>query len=272
MRSPAVAGQFYEAGKEDLQRQVESCYRHRLGPRDVPRLVRDGPRRIKGLVVPHAGYMYSGPVAAHAYAALAADGVPKHVVILGPNHTGLGAAMALGAEDWATPLGSVGYDVELGQRILGDIIDEDSVAHRHEHSIEVQLPFLQHLGAEFRFVPICMGLQDYTSATELGKRVRSAIRGTDVLVIASTDFSHYIPKDVAAKKDRLAIDKILAYDVKGFDEVVRKHDISMCGYGPVMAMLTAVETGTPEFLKYASSGDVAEMRDVVGYSSIAIRR
>lgn len=272
MRSPAVAGQFYEGDRDGLQRQVESCYTHRLGPRQVPRLDPDGPRRIRGLVVPHAGYMYSGPVAAHAYAALATDGVPPHVVIFGPNHTGLGAAMAQSTEEWRTPLGTVGYDREVGARILGDVVAEDATAHRFEHSIEVQLPFLQHLGATFRFVPICMGLQDYTSATDLGKRVRAAIRGTDALVLASTDFSHYVPKDLAAKKDRAAIDKILAFDVKGFDEVVRRQDISMCGYGPVMAMLTAVESGTPEFLKYASSGDVADMRDVVGYCSIAVRR
>ena len=145
-------------------------------------------------------------------------------------------------------------------------------AHRFEHSIEVQLPFLQHLGGDFRFVPICMGLQDLASATDVGRRVAAAIRGLDAVVIASTDFSHYIPKDVAARKDRKAIDKILAFDVKGFDETVRSNDISMCGYGPVMAMLTAIESGAPEFLKYASSGDVAPMADVVGYCSITIRR
>ena len=272
MRSPAVAGQFYEGDRDALVRQIEGCYLHRLGPKQLPRLAREGPRKIKGLVVPHAGYMYSGPVAAHGYAALAADGVPSRIVVFGPNHTGLGAGIALGTEDWSTPLGSVRYDEDLGRKILGDIVDPDTVAHQFEHSIEVQLPFLQHLGADFRFVPVSMGLQDYTSATDLGKRVRAAIRGTDALVIASTDFSHYIPKDLAARKDRMAIDKILAFDVKGFDETVRKHDISMCGYGPVMAMLTAVESGTAEFLKYASSGDVADMAEVVGYCSIAIRR
>src|SRR5712691_12446611 len=99
MRSPAVAGHFYEADPDALQRQIEQCYLHRLGPRELPQLTRDGPRKIKGLVVPHAGYMYSGPVAAHAYAALAADGVPAELIIFGPNHTGLGAAMAVGTED-----------------------------------------------------------------------------------------------------------------------------------------------------------------------------
>ena len=110
------------------------------------------------------------------------------------------------------------------------------------------------------------------NATSLGKRVRDAIGGSDVLVIASTDFSHYIPKDLAARKDRMAIDKILAFDVKGFDGTVRRHDISMCGYGPVTAMMTAVGSGTPEFLKYASSGDVTPMTEVVGYCSVTIRR
>jgi len=272
MRNPAVAGQFYEADPGALRRQVEASYLHRLGPRELPKLVHEGPRRIKGLVVPHAGYMYSGPVAAHAYAALAADGVPASVVVLGPNHTGLGAGLAVGTDDWSTPLGPIRCDAQLARGIVGGGVDADMVAHRFEHSIEVQLPFLQHLGADFRFVPVCMGLQDYDSAVEVGTRVRQAIRGSDALVIASTDFSHYIAKGLAARKDRMAIDKIVAFDVKGFDATVRKHDISMCGYGPVMAMLTAVESGTPEFLKYASSGDVADMAEVVGYASIAIRR
>ena len=272
MRYPAVAGQFYERDATALRKQIDGCYRHPIGPGRKPAVARDGPRTLRGMVVPHAGYMYSGPVAAHAYAALARDGPPQAFVVLGPNHTGLGAAMALGAHDWETPLGVAEYDRDLGARVLKHPVTEDILAHRHEHSIEVQLPFLQDLFEKVRFVPICMGLQDLRDAVELGGIVRDAIAGRDVVVLASSDFCHYIPKAEAARRDRMAIDKILAFDVKGFDQTVRKHDISMCGYGPVMAMLTAVESGSPEFLKYASSGDVAGMAEVVGYGAIAVRR
>ena len=272
MRYPAVAGQFYERDPVALRKQIEACYRHPIGPGGRPAVARGGPRSLKGMVVPHAGYIYSGPVAAHAYAALARDGPPRSFVILGPNHTGLGAAMALGAHDWETPLGVATYDADLGARLHRDPITEDIVAHSREHSIEVQLPFLQDLLGEVRFVPICMGLQELKIAVEVGEVVRDAIHGTDTVVLASTDFSHYIPKAEAARRDRKAIDKILASDVKGFYRVIKEEDVSMCGYGPVIAMMTAVAPSKPELLRYASSGDVAPMDDVVGYAAIGMRR
>jgi len=272
MRYPAVAGQFYERDPAALRKQIDACYRHTVGPGGKPSVAKDGPRTLKGLVVPHAGYIYSGPVAAHAYAAIARDGAPKTFVVFGPNHTGLGASTALCEHDWETPLGVAAYDRGLGARLRKEPISEDIVAHRHEHSIEVQLPFLQDLIGEVRFVPICMGLQDLPVALEVGGIVRDAIKGEDVVVLASTDFSHYIPKAEAARRDRMAIDKILAFDVKGFYRTIQEEDVSMCGFGPVIAMMTAVGTATPEFLKYASSGDVAPMEDVVGYAAIAMRR
>ena len=272
MRYPPVAGQFYERDPAALRKQVDGCYRHPIGPGAKPAVATGGPRSLKGLVVPHAGLMFSGPVAAHAYAALARDGPPASFVILGPNHTGLGAAEALGAHDWETPLGVATYDAGLGARLLREPVTEDLIAHRREHSIEVQLPFLQDLLPEVRFVPICMGLQELKIAVEVGEVVRDAIRGTDTVVIASTDFSHYIPKAEAARRDRKAIDRILASDVNGFYRVIKDEDVSMCGYGPVIAMMTAVAPAKPEFLKYASSGDVTAMDDVVGYGAVAFRR
>ena len=271
MRIPAVAGQFYEDEADALRRQVESCFTHRLGPGSVPRLGR-GPRELRGLVVPHAGLMYSGPVAAHAYAAIAGDGAPEGLVIFGPNHTGLGAGIAVGTVDWELPIGTMPCEADLARAIAArPPASADVVAHRFEHSIEVQLPFLLHLGVAVPFVPICIGQQDLESATAVGENVREAIRGRDALVLASTDFSHYVPREEAAAKDRLAIDEILRLDARGFWRTVRKHDISMCGYGPVIAMLTAVGTGRAKLLKYATSGDVAPMREVVGYAAIEIR-
>lgn len=271
MRVPAVAGQFYEDDPKALARQVESCYAHRLGPGSMPPLG-EGPRRLRGLVVPHAGLAYSGPVAAHAYAALARDGAPDVLIIFGPNHTGLGAGLAVGTVDWETPLGVMPCDRELAKAIASrPPAREDLVAHRFEHSIEVQLPFLVHMGLKARFVPVCVGQQEHDDAVAIGQVVRDAVRGRDALVIASTDFSHYIPKEEAYAKDRLALDEILKMDVDGFWRTIRRHEISMCGYGPVMAMLTAVGSGHAELLKYATSGDVAPMREVVGYGAVAIR-
>src|SRR5688572_24681828 len=189
MRYPAVAGAFYERSSDALHRQIRESYTHPLGPGKVPRLER-GARRLLGIVVPHAGYMYSGPVAAHAYNALAADGWRSRFVIFGPNHHGVGAPLALANHDWQTPLGTVPIDPDLFQALSKPPLEDDIRAHRDEHSIEVQLPFLQDLGETFRFVPICMAFQEFDLAAEVGNLVASAVHGDDVLLIASSDFTH----------------------------------------------------------------------------------
>ncbi len=270
MRQPAVAGQFYNGDKEGLIAQIENCYLHKLGPGKLPEL-RAGKRSLKGLVCPHAGYMYSGPVAAHSFAVLAEDGWPETFVVLGPNHSGLGASVALGTEDFVTPLGVVKVDSELARTLLKDVLYEDMAAHRYEHSIEVQLPFLQHIKDDVRFVPICIMDQEYGTAKKVGQIIKEAVHDRDVVVIASTDFSHYVPKELASKKDKMAIENITKMDARGLYQTISKHDISMCGYGPVIAMLTASEGGKAQLLKYATSGDVSPMREVVGYASVAVR-
>ena len=270
MRFPAVAGAFYEADPQALRRQVEGCYTHPLGPGKVPTAAK-GPREIRGLVCPHAGLMYSGPVAAHAYAALAADGFPDTVVILGPNHTGSGAPEALATVDWQTPLGVAKRDEALCKRLRRDLVEEDNLAHRKEHSLEVQLPFLLQLNPSLKFAAICMGFQEYEPAAAVGKIVAEAIADRDALVLASTDFSHYVAKEEATRQDRLAIDQILKMDPWGFYRAKTTHAISMCGYGPVIAMLTAMGQGKATLLKYATSGDAAPMRDVVGYAAMAVK-
>src|SRR5437867_6930571 len=189
MRYPAVAGAFYERSKEGLLRQIRECYTHPLGPGRVPS-VRAGERRILGLVVPHAGYVYSGPVAAHAYAALAADGWPSSFVILGPNHHGAGAPLAVTNHDWQTPLGIARVDSDVYAGLAKPPLEDDIRSHRDEHSIEVQLPFLQQLHESVRFVPICMAFQEYELASEVGRLVADAVSGADVTLIASSDFTH----------------------------------------------------------------------------------
>lgn len=288
MRYPAVAGQFYERDAGALRKQIDGCYRHAIGPGRKPAVARDGARTLKALVVPHAGYAYSGPVAAHAYAALAEDGLPETFVVLGPNHTGLGAAVALGTHDWETPLGVATYDTDLGASLLKEPLTDDIIAHRHEHSIEVQLPFLQELSGAVRFVPICMAFQEYDLAAEVGDLVAQTIRGKDVLLIASSDFTHVgsqyfqiAPAGVTAPafakgQDAKAIEQIVALDPKHFAAKVAQDDISMCGYGAVTAMLTAAKVlGAREakLLKYATSSDVSrDTKMAVGYGAIAVYR
>lgn len=271
MRYATVAGRFYSDNPEELRRQVERCFKSPIGPGEVPEL-KDGPRSIIGAVCPHAGFVYSGPVAAHVFNALAADGFPETFVIIGPNHTGMGAMVAVTAEDFSMPMGVVPVDKELAGKVVQGIISEDILAHRGEHSLEVQLPFIQYLSSNVKIVPISMGLQDFKTAREVGEIVGKAIEGRDVVVLASTDFSHYIPQDVAQRMDKLAIDQILKMDAKGLFKVVNKENISMCGYGPVIAMLIAVQGKKSELLKYATSGDVQPMREVVGYAGMVVRR
>jgi len=237
----------------------------------------DGPRKLVGLVVPHAGYMASGPIAAHAYHRLAVDGKPDVVVIFGPNHTGHGSGLSVMDEGiWRTPLGDVEVDSEIADQIVrvSRIVDVDERAHLYEHSIELQLPFLQYLyGSEFRLVPICFLMQDLVSSREVGKAVAQVLRGRNAVVIASSDMTHYEPQERAEKKDRVAIDAALAMDEERYYQVVEALRVSTCGYGPVMAAITASkELGaeSSELLCYGTSGDVLGDRSaVVGYASIA---
>ena len=287
MRYPAVAGGFYERSRDALVRQIKECYTHPLGPGRVPE-IRKGERRLVGLVVPHAGYMYSGPVAAHSYAALAADGWPRSFVILGPNHHGQGAPLALTKHDWQTPLGSATVDVDLHAALSKPPLEEDILAHRDEHSIEVQLPFLQSLHEAVSFVPICMAFQEYEVAAEVGELVADAVKGRDAVLIASSDFTHvgsqYLqlpPRGMSApefakEQDSKAIEMILALDAKRFAAKVAQAEISMCGYGPVAAMLTAAKrlgADRVKLLKYATSSDVSrDSHMAVGYGAIGVYR
>jgi len=231
------------------------------------------------MVCPHAGYMYSGPVAAHAYARLATDGKPDHIVILGPNHTGYGSGLSMMTEGvWDMPMGGVQVDSELAQRIarFAKLIDVDESAHKYEHSIEVQLPFLQYLyGSEFKFVPICMMMQDLETSREVGDAVAMALEGRG-LIIASTDLTHYEPQGSAEKKDRMVIDAITRLDEAGLASVIDAQSVSMCGYGPVMAAIVAakrLDAARAELLKYATSGDVTgDASQVVGYASAVLIR
>jgi AmmeMemoRadiSam system protein B len=270
VRYPAVAGQFYAGKEASLRREVEACFNSPIGPGHLPKL-EAGPRKIVGAVVPHAGLVYSGPVAAHVYSALAEDGFPDTFIIIGPNHNGIGAGVAITEEDFETPFGLVEVDKGITSKMHG-IIDNDPVSHRFEHSIEVQLPFLQYIKRDIKIVPISMGLQDYDTAVDTAKAIKKAIVGRNVCIIASSDLSHYIPPQKALEQDTKVIDKILALDPKGMFDIVTSNEITMCGYGPVMTMLLSCGGKEARLLKYANSGDVRPMDTVVGYAGMIVTK
>ncbi len=281
IRYPAQAGTFYESDPERLKQQIIGCFNHRLGPGRLP-LVKNQPlSKFIGMVSPHAGYMYSGPVAAHGFSKLAEDGRPKTAIILGPNHTGLGSGVSMMVSGkWHMPLGDVEIDRKVASKILEncDIIDVDTTAHMYEHSIEVQIPFLQFLYGDIKIVPICMMLQDQATSVEVGTCIYQAVGdriGKDIVVIASSDFTHYEPHEIAYEKDMSAIERILQLDIEGFFNVIRCRDISVCGPGPIGALMTIAKelNAKPRLLKWASSGDVIGYKsEVVGYASIIFKK
>jgi AmmeMemoRadiSam system protein B len=224
--------------------------------------------------------VYSGPVAAHSYLALSEEKQPDTAIILCPNHTGLGSAVSLMGEGyWETPLGRVLIDKELSNSIFkaSGIIDIDESAHQYEHSIEVQLPFLQYLyGSKIRIVPICMGVQDLETSRNLGEVIAQSIRTMNAVIIASTDMTHQEPQQSASRKDRLVLDAIEAMDEESVQRTVQINRITMCGYGPVSTAIVASKilgAKKAEILSYHTSGDITGDRGaVVGYASIKITR
>jgi AmmeMemoRadiSam system protein B len=280
VRRPAQAGTFYAGTPSALKEQIKNCFLHELGPGKLPE-VKEGPlTKVIGLVCPHAGYEYSGPVAAHAYHNLASDGKPDVIILLGPNHIGWGSALATMNEGvWSTPLGNAEIDTSTANKILAEcsILDVDDSAHVREHSIEVQLPFIQYLyGSSFKFVPISFLMQDLDSSREVGQAVAKVLSGKNALMIASTDLDHYEPQKQVIHKDEMVIDAILKLDENKLYEIVETYGITACGYGPVIALITASKAlGAKEarLLCHKTSGDVTgDLSSVVGYASISFLR
>jgi MEMO1 family protein len=273
LRPPAVAGQFYESDGRNLAREVERCFLDPRGPGELPTRHRSPERHLRAAVVPHAGLVYSGPIAALVYERIAAERPPATTIVLGVNHHGVGAPAALSDRDWMTPLGPTAVDHEMVRRLAQQppiVVDER--AHLSEHSIEVQLPFLEYVLPRPRFVPLMVRFDTLEFLEEVGRGVRAAIAGHDILLLASTDFSHYISAKEAERLDRLAIDQILARDAGGLYGTVAKHDISMCGIAPTTVLLSAL-AGEPldtQLLRWGHSGEVSPMKEVVGYAAILL--
>jgi len=280
IRRPHVAGQFYEADAEALRTQIKKCFLHSIGPNKLPEVnLSNHPRNIVGMICPHAGYMYSGPVAASSYFELALDGKPDTVVLLGPNHTGYGSALSLMNEgSWQTPLGKVEIDSQIANSILNEtnIIDVDEFAHRYEHSLEVQLPFLQFLyGNTFKIVPICFLMQDYNSAIEVGGALAEILEFANTVVIASSDMTHYESAKTAAAKDNAALKAVTDLDAKTFYETVEKQNISACGYAPITALINYANEvcAKAQLLNYHNSGDITgDHSSVVGYAAVSFKK
>jgi MEMO1 family protein len=279
VRTPAVAGRFYPGRAEDLLREV----REFTSPSQTP--IETGRIDAIGCVAPHAGYIYCGSVAGAVYSRLK---IPERCVILCPNHTGKGRPLAIMANTtWQTPLGEVAADADMAARLLRRFpaLQEDSAAHRAEHAIEVQLPFLQASRPELKIVPIAIGTSDFDVLRGLGETLADVIadhheedqkteRQAKVLIIASSDMNHYESDTITRIKDHKAIERVLAMDARGLWEVVLNEDISMCGFGPTVVMLTAAKllgATSATLLKYATSGDVSgDYESVVGYAGIIV--
>jgi len=279
VRKPAVANGFYAGTKAELSEQIRECFTGPLGPGSVPKPVEDGPRKILGIVSPHAGYIYSGPVAAHGYSRLASDGLPGTFIIIGPNHTGYGSGVSIMTEgSWETPLGQLPIDSTLAKKIqkAASIIDINEEAHAFEHSIEVQLPFIQFLyGNRAKFVPICMMMQDLQTSREIAKAIVEQSKEGDIFIVASSDFTHYEPHEIANRKDKTAIDAITRLDDVALNELGETSKVTMCGYGPITVLMAAGKLlggVKAELLTHKTSGDATgDKSAVVGYTSLVLQ-
>ncbi len=266
IRRPAVAGQFYHGSKERLIQQVGSCI--------DPSAVKEA---VTGIVVPHAGFIYSGSVAGAVYSSRK---FPDTFILLGPNHTGLGPAISLMDDcEWEIPLCTFEVDKKLAARIAVNSpkVERDRQAHMFEHSLEVQLPFISYFSNTVKIVPISLLSASLFDCLELAKGIAKAIKSVDypVVIAASSDMSHYVSDKKARQKDNMAIERMLEVDAEGLYETVVKERISMCGFIPVTVMLAAAKAlgaNSARLVKYATSGEVSgDFDSVVGYAGIVVR-
>lgn len=282
-RKAVVAGSFYEANIASLTSQLENCFLHEIGPGKLPeRGITKNKRSIRGVISPHAGFMFSGPIAAHHFLHLSQEENPETIIILGPNHRGIGggdiAVMSSGY--WETPLGSIEIEQQMTEKIISfdqnqkKLIKNDRQAHIFEHSIEVQLPFLQYIypSNHFKIIPICISNQQLHTMKYLADILYQVFQEKSCLFIASSDFTHYEDQESAKRKDIEAIEKIISMDSELFYKTIRDNGASICGPGSIFAIIDICKKmgiSQGHLLKYATSGDVSGMNDqVVGYASI----
>jgi len=272
VRTPAVAGMFYPSEKNKLTKLIEDCFLHKFGPGKKPPKKLES--KIFGVICPHAGFVYSGPIACNSLYSISSES-PELFIIIGPNHWGIGRSVATMKDcEWQTPLGNVQVDSESAEEIsqLSKTIEPDYFSHTREHSIEVQIPILQNIFSNFKILPISLVNQSKEVAKDVGLAIAKIARKKNVMIIGSSDFTHYEPNEFAHEQDMALIEPILDMDVDKFYDVLQKRKVSACGYGAIASTIVACkDLGAikGELLKYATSGDVTgDMSSVVGYGSI----
>ena len=273
IRTPAVAGMFYPKTQQELKSSIKDCFLHKFGPGKL--FPTSDNKKIIGVICPHAGYMYSGPVAANSYYAISSL-KPDLVIIIGPNHWGIGCNIATMKEGvWETPLGKLEVDGSAALDIhkMSSVVELDFLSHTRDHSLEVQLPMLQEIYSHgFKILPIILIDQSYKSSKELGMAIANISKNKKIVIIGSSDFTHYEENEYAYKQDKSLIEPILRMDIDGFYRILQENQVSACGYGAIASTMTACkELGATkgELVKYATSGDIAgDKSSVVGYASI----
>ena len=273
IRTPAVSGTFYPDDEKELKNLIHDCFIHPIGPGKIP--TADSNRKIYGVICPHAGFVYSGPVACHSFYAISSS-TSNLAIMVGPNHYGIGQNVASMIDaGWKTPLGLVEIDSESALELREDldIMEFDSFSHSKEHSIEVQVPMLQEtFSREMKILPISLINQEQKIATQVGTAIAKIAEKKDALLIGSSDFTHYEENEFAHRQDLALIEPILKLDVDEFYKVLYERKVTACGFGAIAAtMIASKELGATEgkLLKYATSGDVSgDKSSVVGYASI----
>ena len=272
IRTPAVAGMFYPGEKNELKKSIHQCFLHTFGPGKLPPT--EEKKKIYGVICPHAGYMYSGPIACHSFYSISSES-PELFIIIGPNHWGIGCNVAAMKDcSWETPLGQVEVDTEAASELskISNIVDLDFFSHTKEHSLEVQIPMLQEVYSKFKILPIILIDQEKNAAEEIGEAIATIAKQKNSMIIGSSDFTHYEPNEFAHEQDKALIEPILDLDVDQFYKVLYEKNVTACGYGAIAStMIACKKLGATkgELLKYATSGDVTgDTSSVVGYGSI----
>lgn len=272
IREPVVSGQFYPGGEVDLRNMIKKCMDHKYGPGSNPAI---SDEKIFGIICPHAGYVYSGPTACHSYKSISSQN-PELVIIIGPNHFGIGqdAATMIDAQ-WQTPLGMVQVDSESAKQVaeLSKYIEIDEYSHSQDHSLEVQIPMLQEiLSNDFQILPIILRAQDLETAMDVGNAVSEIAKKKNTIIVASSDFTHYEENSFAHQQDKALIEPILKMNIERFYQVLSEKRVTACGYGAMASTMVACKNlgaTKGELLSYVTSGDVSgDVESVVGYAAI----
>ncbi len=273
IRTPAVAGMFYPREKNELQKNIHDCFLHNLGSGHLP--PSHSSEKIFGIISPHAGYSYSGPIASQSYYSISSMS-PELVIIIGPNHWGVGSNIATMKDcNWETPLGLVEVDTDAAVELnsIAKSVEIDFFSHVKDHSLEVQIPFLQEVFLnKFKILPIILIDQSFDVAEEIGNAISIIAKTKKTMIVGSSDFTHYEQNEFAHRQDKALIEPIINLDVKQFYDVLKEKKVSACGYGAIASTMIACKklgASKGKLIKYATSGDVTgETDSVVGYSAI----